>query len=253
MKTQKLSILIALILLIIPVCLLQGQGNQKFWVHEDVVKPSMVGEYEGVVKELVDNLKKYNIPEATFIVSNLADSRYLYVSPLANMAALDKSLFATLAEKMGNDAMTDLFNRMDKCYDVEHDYVITLDNELSYQPGGINQTPDGQDYRKFHYLHVAPGDRAMIREKMKAVKDLFASKGSKMHYRVYSSGFGTRGDFYMVAIAAKDAVDYAQKGAENDALIGEDGDKVMGDLFGHLLKYEEYIGRMRPDLAYAPQ
>lgn len=169
------------------------------------------------------------------------------------MAALDKPLFATLAEKMGDDAMTDLFNRMDKCYDVEQDYVITLDNELSYQPGGINQTPEGEDYRKFHYLHVAPGDRAMIREKMKAVKDLFAAKGSKMYYRVYSSGFGTRGDFYMVAIAAKDAVDYAQKGAENDVLIGEEGDKVMGDLFGHLLKYEEYIGRMRPDMAYAPQ
>lgn len=253
MKTQKLAFLLIVLLLFMPLSLLRGQGNQMFWVHEDVVKPSMVGEYEGVIKELTDNMKKFNIPEIKFIVSNLADSRYLYVSPLANMAALDKPVFATLAEKMGSDAMTDLFNRMDKCYDTEQDYVITLDNELSYQPGGIDQTPKGQDYRKFHYLHVAPGDRAMIRAKMKAVKDLFESKGSKMYYRVYSSGFGTRGDFYMVAIAAKDAVDYAQKGTENDALIGEEGGKVMGDLFGHLLKYEEVTGRMRPDLAYAPQ
>ncbi|TFG73121.1 MAG: hypothetical protein E4H26_10205, partial [Flavobacteriales bacterium] len=127
MKTHKLNFLLVLLLLIVPGSLLQGQGNQAYWVHEDVVKPTMVGEYEGVVKELRDNMIKYNVPEAKFIVTNLADSRYLYVSPLANMAALDKPLFSTLAEKMGRDAMSALFNRMDKCYDVEQDYVITLD------------------------------------------------------------------------------------------------------------------------------
>ncbi|NER10917.1 hypothetical protein SAMN06265375_102101 [Muriicola jejuensis] len=253
MKT-KLSTLLAIALLALLPCslLAQASGNQSFWVHEDVVKPAMVAEYEAVCKELIGHMKTHNIKDAQWITTNTSDNRYLYVSPIANMADLDKPVFAALAEKMGQEAMTALFARMDKCYDVEHDYIINLDTDLSYQPSGINQTPEGQDYRMFHYLFVTPGNRAMVREKMKAVKDLFSSKGSKVYYRVYRSGFGTRGEFLMVAVAAKDAVDHAQMSKANQELFGEDGGKVMWDLFNNLLRYEEYSGMMRPDMAYTP-
>jgi len=254
MKTKMKSLLIVVILTLLPFSLTSQESDnpQSYWVHEDVVKPGMIAEYEATCKELVENMKKHNIQEAAFITTNTSDNRYLYVSPVGEMADLDKPVFSTLAEKMGKEAMSDLFNRMDKCYDIEHDYIITLDKSLSYQPGGINQTPEGQNFRKFHYLYVTPANRALMKEKMKAVRDMFESKGSQMHYRVYRSGFGTRGEFYMVAVAAKDQVDYAQKAMANDELIGEDGNKVMWDLFNHLLKYEEFTGQMRPDLAYAP-
>jgi hypothetical protein len=228
----------------------QGSGNQRFWVHEDVVKPGMVAEYEAVCKELIGHLKTHKIQGASWITTNTSDNKYLYVSPITGMADLDKPVFAELAQKMGQKEMSALFARMDKCYDVEHDYIISLDTDLSYQPGGINQTPEGHDYRMFHYLFVTPGNRGVIKEKMKAVKDMFASKGSKVHYRVYRSGFGTRGEFYMVAVAAKDAVEHAQMAKANQELLGEDGGKVMWELFNSLLSYEEYSGMMRPDMAY---
>jgi hypothetical protein len=255
MKALQTLFFMALTVLIMPNFAMGQDSNirQAFWVHEDVVKPSKVGQYEAVCKELVANLKKYNIQGINTIVANLSDNRYLYVGPLENMAQLDKPMFATLSEKMGKEALDNLFGRMDECYDLEQNYVINLDKELTYMPEGITQTPTGQDYRKFHYLYFAPKDRKSIHEKMKAVKDVFAKKGSKMYYRVYRSGFGTRGDFYMVAIAAKDAVDYEQKSMENGKLLGEEGDKALGELFGNLLRYEEFLGRMRPDLAYSPQ
>ncbi len=252
MRTLKTKLFLAFISLTLIGIHAQEKTTQAFWVHEDVVKPSMVMEYEAVCKELTDNMKKHNIQEVSTIVTNTADSRYLWVSPIESMADIEKPIFATLAEKMGGTAMADLFARMDKCYDIEQNYVIHLDKELSYMPGGITQTPEGQDYRKFHYLHFAPGDRAMMKEKMKAIKEMFAQKGSNTHYRVYKSGFGTRGEFYMVAVAAKDAVDHAEKATANDALLGEDGNKMMGDLFGNLIKYEEFVGRMRPDMAFSP-
>jgi hypothetical protein len=253
MKTLKQLISLAAMIFLIPMgSIAQDMSkNQSFWVHEDVVKPGMVAEYEATCKELIGHLKEHKIQEANFIVTNTADSRYLYVGPIDNMADLDNSIFTTLAEKMGKANMDALFNRMDKCYDVEQDYVITLDNDLSYQPGGINQTPEGENYRKFHYLYVTPANRAVVKEKMKAVKDMFASKGSKIYYRVYKSGFGTRGEFYMVAVAAKDEVDYAQKAKANEVLLGEDGKMIMWDMFSNLLSYEEYVGEMRPDMAYS--
>ncbi len=253
MRTQKIKTLILGLLFMVPALIwAQDDGPQAFWVHEDVVKPGMAGEYEEVCKELIGNMKTHNIQTTGWITSSTADSRYLYVTPISGMADLEKSPFPELAEKMGADKMGALFDRMDKCYDVEHDYIIYLDKELSYMPGGITQTPEGQDYRKFHYLHITPSNRGVVKEKMKAIKDAFASKGSKMDYRVYKSGFGTRGEFYMVAVAAKDPVDHAQSGMDNQQLLGDEGQKAMSGLWENLLKYEEFVGQMRPDLAYSP-
>lgn len=253
MRTCSIKPLMALLVMTLS-CSVFGQEKttQAYWVHEDVVKPSMVGEYETVCKELTDNMRKHNIQEMNVIVTNTADSRYLWVSPIESMSDIEKPVFETLAEKMGGTTMADLFERMDKCYDIEQNYIIHLDKELSYMPGGITQTPEGQDYRKFHYLHYTPGDRKMIMDKMQSIKKMFEEKGSEVHYRVYKSGFGTRGEFLMVAVAAKDEVDYATKSKANEALLGEDGNLMMQDLFGKLLQYEEFVGRMRPDMAYSP-
>ena len=252
MRTQKISFLIALLLA--PLCF-QAQEikkTQAFWVHEDVVKPSMVAEYESVCKELTDNLKEHNIQEMNSIVANTQDNRYLWVGPIENMAQLDKPIFKNLAAKMGADKMSALFDRMDKCYDIEQDYIIVMDSELSYMPGGITQTPEGQDYRKFHYYYYTPANRAAVKEKVQAIKDLFESKGSKLQYRVYRSGFGTRGAFYMVAVAAKDAADYANKIAENNESMGEEWLNTYNSFMATLEKYEVFEGVMRPDMAYSP-
>ncbi|WP_422079585.1 hypothetical protein [Ulvibacterium sp.] len=252
MRTLKTTTIIAFALLVMP-CMSQDKSkSQAFWVHEDVVKPSMVSEYETVCKELTDNMKKHSIQEMNSIVANTTDNRYLWVGPIENMAQLDKPLFATLAEKMGADKMGALFDRMDKCYDIEQNYIIHLDEELSYMPGGITQTPEGEDYRKFHYFHYTPGNRAIVKKKVQAIKDLFQSKGSQLEYRVYRSGFGTRGEFYMVAIAAKDAADYSNKIAQNNEMLGEVWLKTYTDFMSSLEKYEAFEGRMRPDMAYAP-
>lgn len=252
MKTLKINFLTTL-LLVLSLSTIQAQDAlKKFWVHEDVVKPSMVAAYETICKELTSNLKKHNIQGFNAIVTNSADHRYLWVSPISSMAEIERPIFKTLAEKMGEDKMSALFDKMDKCYDVEHNYVIQLDEELSYMPGGITQTPEGQDYRKFHYFHYTPGNVNAIKEKSAAIKRLFESKGSKLHYRTYKSGFGNRGAYYMVAIAAKDATDYATKIAENNELLGEEWAEIYSDFQANLIKYEVVEGRMRPDMAYSP-
>ena len=254
MKTRKLTFLSTFIFVLFMGGLnAQNGSSQAYWVHEDVVKPSMIGQYESICKELTDNMKKYNIQEFNVIVSNTADNRYLWVSPISGMADIEKPLFKTLSEKMGAEKMDDLFNRMDKCYDIEHNYIIHLDKELSYMPSGITQTPEGQDYRKFHYYHYTPSNRAEVKKKVEAIKTLFENKGSKLEYRVYRSGFGTRGAFYMVAIAAKDAADYSGKIAANNESMGEEWQKTYTDFFSSLKKYEAFEGGMRPDMGYAPK
>jgi Fe-S cluster assembly scaffold protein SufB len=256
MKTLKITMLLVIMLLLTPI-ISQAQNSddkRSYRVHEDHVKLSMVSEYEKTVKELISLLKKHNLQDVSWITLNSNDSRYSFVSSINGMSDLDKPSFVkTLVEKEGKEAVYDIFDRMDKCYDIELDYILHLDKELTYMPEGFTQTPEGKNYRNNHMLYVTPGNRKMVKEKMKAIKALFEKKGSKEYYRVYRSGFGSNGEYYMVAIAAKDEADYARQSNENDELLGEDGKKVLGGLFSNLLKYEKIEGWIRPDLAYSPK
>ena len=80
-------------------------------------------------------------------------------------------------------------NRFNKCYDSHGSYIITMDEELTDMPDGSSQTQEGQNYRKYIYLYYTPENHAKLKEGMKAVKEMFASKESKEHYRIYRSGF----------------------------------------------------------------
>jgi len=253
-KTFKITLLLLSMLLFCPTISQAQDKSQKksYRVHEDQVKLSMVSEYEKTVKELISLLKKHKVQDVSWITLNSNDSRYSFISSINGMSDLDKPSFVkTLVEKEGKEAVYDIFDRMDKCYDTELDYIITLDEELTYMPQGFTQTPEGENYRNNHMLYVAPANRAAVKEKLKAVKELFKNKESKVYYRVYKSGFGANGEYYMVAVAAKDAMDDASKGKANNELFGDEGKKVFGELFSSLLKYEDIKGWIRPDLGYS--
>ena len=251
MKTIKTALTILVFVILTPI---STSAQKMYRIHEDVVKPSHVVEYESVIGELLAMVKKHNLQDVKWITSVTNDSRYMFISSMENYAELDKPNFVSaLIEKEGKEKIYDLFDRMDKCYDTELDYIIRLNEELTYMPEGITQTPEGEDFRDFHFLYVAPGNRSIVKDKMKAIKALYESKGSKTYYRVYNSGFGTGGEYYMVAIAAKDGEHMAKKGKENKELLGEEGDKAMWGMYSNVLRYEKVEAEMRPDLGYTPQ
>ncbi|MDJ0644633.1 MAG: hypothetical protein QNJ57_01490 [Flavobacteriaceae bacterium] len=251
---KKFKTLMSLTLMLLFVCsiLAQEKKTQAYVVHEDFVMLSKTMEYEKVAKELVSHLTKHNIQDESWLAASTNDNRYMFISPIKKMADLDRQLFTSLSEKMGKEALGELWGKMDKCYNKHIDYVVHLDNELSYMPDGMTVTPEGQDFREFHYLYHTPGNTTTVMKHMKKIKQMFADKGSKVHYRVYRSGFGTPGNFLMVAVAAENQLDMAQKGDANDKLLGEEGQKAFGALMSNLTKYKKYEGQMRPDLGYTP-
>jgi len=250
MKKLKIMFLV-IIMTVSSLMLLNAQTDDKFQsygVHEDVVKPSMVNEFEALMKELSANVKKHNIPELNWITAATSDFRYLHLYPIANMADLDKNNFKLLGDKMGADKLAELFKNMDKCMSQHFDYVLRLDKELTYMPAGITQTPEGQNYRRFYYLRYTPLQEEKLIASLTAIKAAFKKINSKMDYRVYRSGFGAGGDYFLVAIAGKDVVSYETMTLENDKLLGEEGGKVFSEMLKNLSKMEEISGSMRPDL-----
>lgn len=224
--------------------------NQMFSIHADYVKPSMEAEYVEISKAFVAECKKYNLQNADWTAVRLDNGTYLTFESIKNMASLDVDSFAPLADKMGKDKFRALFDRFNKCYDRHGSYIITRIESLTYMPEGAIAAQEGNNYRKYHYLYVTPSTSKIVAEKMKAIKDLYVKKGSKEYFRVYHSGYGTLGEYFLVAISAKDEQSYAKQSDENDKLLGEEMKLLMDDLFKNISRYDPVTGYIRPELSY---
>ncbi|WP_323788546.1 hypothetical protein [Psychroserpens sp.] len=248
MKTLKTFVL-ALFLSLIPIVTF-AQDDQAFLIHQDQVKPGMVETYEAISKEFNEECKKLDF-KAAWSVAQMVNGKYLSITPIKNLGDIDNMSMAELSEKMGKEKFKSYFDRYNKCYDKHGSYVTILSNDLSYMPDGMSTTQEGMNYRKWHIISVTPENRAKMAENMKVVKDLFVSKKSKMHYRVYTNGFGQIGDSFIVVVSAKNELDMAQLSEENRKLLGPESKAKFDAVFNLASDYEEVTGGMRPDLSYS--
>ncbi len=252
-KFMKNALMISLLLSSLLLWSQDGKNQQAYLIHEDRVKPGMVEEYEQVAKDLVAACKENNIQQLNWMAVEQDDHTYLYITPMEKFAELDVNNFSFLAEKMGKEKMSALFERFNPCYDEHGDYVIYLHKDLSYQPGGINPNPEGKYYRKFLYDYVTPSNEKAYLEVLKEIKDMFANKNSKLNYRIYSTGFGTIGKYYLVVIEGEDPVQLETLAAENWKMMGEDFEPLFKKIRSKVAKTDEKTGWMRADLSYLPK
>ncbi|WP_452222812.1 hypothetical protein [Lacinutrix chionoecetis] len=227
----------------------QEEGDM-FVVHTDHVKFEKIPDYEIVAKELKDNFTKYNLNDTYWTTISTTDGRYVYVSPIKNMAELDKDIMKGLSEKMGEAAVGKLFSTMDACYDSHGDEVISYKKELSYQPEGY--TTAGKNYREYHFIYYAPKNAKKLKEAIANVKGIYTKKGIKTGYSIFHSGFGSDENYYMVAIAGKDKLDLAQIDKVEEEQLGAEIQPAMFNVIALSTKYEKVEARMRPDLSYTP-
>ncbi|MBT8256437.1 MAG: hypothetical protein KJO23_07840 [Bacteroidia bacterium] len=248
---MKPTLLGTILLLFMTIHSFGQKATQSYTIHVDYVKPSMTMEYEKISKELVAASKAHGL-NVGWLAMVTEGFDYYYVTPIPNMAELDKNWFAPLAEKMGKEKLADLFSRMDKCYDDHVNYILSMDSELSYMPNGLTQTPQGQPFRKNTIYYIAPENYSKAEQLAKDYKTLFAQKNSAVHYRVYRSGYGTEGTYFMVAVAAKNAADYERMSAANQQLLGKEGAALNVRMMSLISDMKTITGYIREDLSYRP-
>jgi hypothetical protein len=215
----------------------------------DPVKPSMQSDYEKTAAKFV-KMCKDNKYAHDWMTLATEDNEYHYISMMNNFAELDENPMAALRDKVGAEEFGKVFKDFDKCYDKHSDYVLSLDKELSYMPDGMKTMIEGENYRENTKYYFAPADADKALEVAKAFKKFYSENNLGMHYRLYRSGFGTDGTYFLVAVAAKDAMDMERKSAEARKAMGPKAEELFGNLNKILLKTETIRGWMRPDLSY---
>lgn len=222
---------------------------QRYLIHMDPVKPSMQAEYEKIAANFVKMCKENNYAHDWMTLAT-EDNKYHYITPISNFAELDENPMASLRDKVGAENFDKVFKDFDKCYDKHTDYVLTLDKELSYMPNGMKTMIEGENYRENTLYYFAPSDSEKAVEVAKAFKKFYTDNNLGVHYRLYRSGFGTDGTYFLVAAAAKDAMDMERKSADVRKAMGPKGQELFANLNKILLKTETVRGWMRPDLSY---
>ena len=229
----------------------QNDRYQMFLVHEDHVKDGMTNKHMEADKALLEAAKKHKMQGMEWLMFQSDDNRIMYLSPINNFADLDKNPFGELKENMGEDAFEKLFDAFEGTYTKHGDYILRLDNELSYMPEGAENSSQNQTYRELVFYHVPPGKEEKAEDLAKSAKKLYASKKSKVHYRVYKSGLGVMGNYYMVAVSGKDAVSVDKMRKENMKLLGKDGEDLFKRINNNTSKQEIVTGHVKPDLSYS--
>jgi hypothetical protein len=254
MKTIHTTMLLIVLFVLIPFNQHAQNTNesQAYWVHEDPIYPSKVSDFEEYSSSLVENCKKYNIKQANWFTISTNDLKYFSISPIENMADLDKSRFSLLRDEMGETEFNELFNKFDNCYDAHTDYIIHLDKALSYAPNGNITPQDGMEYRRMQFYYSTPQNFQKVLEVAKKFKELYVKEKSQESYRLYRSGFGAPGQFIIVAISAKSSEDYERIFKLNQSLLGEQRDPLFDELMKNIIKVETLDGYMRADLSYSP-
>lgn len=247
---MRFSICTFILLMIVSTTCVYAQDMQMFTIHEDRVYPSKVAEYEKAAKNLATQLKKYNVQGADYNVLMRDDHRYIYITPIENMAQLDVNQFAEMEEEMGKSATAKMWAGFENCYDEHGDYILFLDTELSYQPGGIDPNPEGLYYRNLDYWYCTEANQDDLVAVAKKIKTVNENAGSEFYYRVYRGGFGTMGPVFVVASAAKSPTAWYAMAEASQKKTGGKTAELIEEARKYTLKFESYSGMMRPDLAY---
>lgn len=230
----------------------QSSDRQLYFVHEDHVHPSMVSQYEQVSKELVDLCKEHDFKGAPWITFAADDYRYILSSPIANMAELDEDYFKPLEDKVGKEKLDALFDKMNECYSTHGSYTLTLRHDLSYMPSdGAMHAPEG--FRSFLFYHIKAADYEAFMEMGKKMKELFKSKGSRLHYQILTSGFGAMGTYVVVSGAAANASEYFAIVDENYKTLGKEGMEAFSELNKMIIKQDRVTAMVKPALSFIPE
>jgi len=182
-----------------------------FSVREEVVRPSMAAQYEGASRDLMTLLAAQNADPKSMTIHTYmsADLHYLYVTPVANFAALD-TMFSEWT-KLGTAAgakWADVMKRNGASVESWSDFMMTRRADLSYTPATPRVKLAEIRFVHLSYYYIDAAHVADAEQVAKEIAVLFQSKSSGESYSTYQVVTGQDLPLFIVADYAKSASDF---------------------------------------------
>jgi len=229
--------------------------SQLYLMHEDIVLPYMVNEYESALKDFAKLFSDAKIDSRSYRIIQKDYFNYTAVIPVTDFDGLAKYFGMTpeIIEKIGKDKFEAQMKKFDGCYDSHRNYLLNLRNDLSYKPEyGLNMD-EGLNYRHLDYFYPVPGKENELMELIKEYKKLYETKKIEEGFRVYMGSVGTETGMVLFVQPAKSRVDFAMLSDKQDEILGKEAQALWDKLLKITQKFEHHDGVMRPDLSSQPK
>jgi hypothetical protein len=256
MKFKSGFLFLSIVLLFCGPAHAQMPTGQWYVIHSEIVKPSMVKEYEAATKEFIELVKanQATMPHFQFAGLQGADFTYSYVLPIANMAAMDSINADFKAMMTGPSAakFMEIMTRGNANIEYVREFVVGEAPELSYTPANPRLKPEEQMFFRLEIYYVK-ADKGMEAEALcKEFVELFKKKNIADGYKIFLPVMSSEMPAVIVRIAAKDEADFYAASAKNRQLLGEEGKALFGRAFSLTRRFETRSSWMRSDLSLMP-
>lgn len=231
----------------------EDEGPQMFFVHQEVVKPSMISEYEAAAVDWMAMMKgseaaKGNIEYYAYSGPQVG---YVYVLPIdgfAHFAEIGEAFDAVEAEqgepwkKAGEESSraTDHF---------EGGFYIYRP-DLSYETENPRLSDDEAQWVHWDFWYTLPDKTEDLEAVAKEFVELYRSRGIDTGWSVYQAITGGDLPLYVVAVQARSEADFHANEARLSETLGAEAQKLGMKALKAARRVEPFMARYRPDLSY---
>ena len=256
MKRVTTISILSLILIFCGSVWAQMPTGQWFAIHSEIVKPSMIKEYEVFAHKFVEMVKanQATMPHFYFVALQFEDLTYSYVLPVSNMGALDlvNQDFMDMMKSQAGPAFMENMMSGNAAVEYVRETVYGEAPELSYTPASPRLKPEEEMY--FHYdRYFVKADKQMEAEALaKEFVELFKKKNIANGYKIYLAVMAPEMPVIVVRSGGKNEADFHENDAKDRELLGAEGKALFDRAFSLTRRFDQTSAWLRPDLSVFP-
>lgn len=227
---------------------------QLYFTEEATVKPSMFGEYEKVIKEMVALCKEnnYSYPFLTY-VSN--DFHYYFVYPIESSAEIEK-IFKSwygMMEKVEKEKWQPLDELAAECVKFMELGMFQHKPELSFSPEGYELNLEEEPFVYWGFCSPMPGKEKAVEETFKKYVSLYKEKNIGEAFETFIVNWGKKLPLYFYMLRAKSAPVLFGNSEKAQKIAEKELSELWAELMSLCREYEGKLGYYRPDFSYMPE
>jgi hypothetical protein len=231
----------------------EEDGPQMFFVHQEVVKPSMVAEYEAAADDWVEMMRGSEAANGKIAYYAYSGPQigYVYVLPIDDFADFAEigEAFDAVAEEIG-EPWKEAGERSNTAADHFESGFYVHRPDLSYEPANPRLGEGEARMVHWDFWYALPDKTEDLEAVAKEFVELYVSKGLDTGWNVYQAITGGDLPLYVVSVLAKDEADFHANEARLNEIVGAEAEKLGMKALKAARRVEPFIGWFRPDLSY---
>jgi hypothetical protein len=232
----------------------EEQNTQFLFIVQEVVKPSMIKDFEEATKEEFALIAEQNFPYTCYTY-NSDDYIYYYVWPMKDYADIGNMMAAwgEMVQKIGVEKWSALGERKGKMFEYYKFWAAYYRPDLSYVQENPRFKPEEANFRYWVFLSILPGKELEFENICKEWLELDKKVDRMDSYDLFVGDIGTEMPFYFWEVKGKSAGDFFSQQEIYGGKTGDVGMELWNRTMALCRKVEDKTGWFRPDLSYIPK